>query len=39
MKTWEEYKNYIKAIDEQAKKDIEEMEIIATIVISIINGA
>ena len=28
MRTWEDYKTYAKGIDEQAKRDIEEMETI-----------
>ena len=34
MRTWEDYKTYAKGIDEQAKRDIEEMETIASIISS-----
>ena len=37
MRTWEDYKTYAKGIDEQAKKDFEEMETIASIISSIIS--
>lgn len=37
MKTWEDYKRYAKEIDEQAKRDIEEMETIASIISMIIS--
>jgi len=32
MKTWNDYKDHVKSIDSNAKKDIEEMENIAAIV-------
>lgn len=32
MKTWNDYKNYVKATDPQTKKDLEEIESIASIV-------
>ena len=32
MKTWDAYKNYVKKVDPDAKRDIEEMENIAAIV-------
>lgn len=36
MKNWNDYKTYVKEIDPQAKKDIEEMEELAVIVGAII---
>ena len=36
MRTWEDYKKEIKNIDSDIKKDIEEMEILASIVSAII---
>lgn len=32
MRTWNDYKDHVKAIDPEAKKDIEEVESIAAIV-------
>lgn len=32
MKTWNEYKEYVKDVDEIAKNDIEEIEIMALII-------
>lgn len=32
MKTWDDYKEYVKSIDTEAKKDIEEAENLAEIV-------
>ena len=32
MRTWNDYKNYIKTVDHKAEKDIEEVESIAAIV-------
>ena len=37
MRTWEDYKTYAKEIDEQVKKDIEDVETIASIISSIIS--
>lgn len=36
MKNWNDYKNYAKSVDEQAKNDIEQMEELASIVSAII---
>lgn len=36
MKNWNDYKNYVKSVDEQAKSDIEQMEELASIVGAII---
>ena len=36
MRTWNDYKEYIKAIDPEGKKDIEELEVLASIVSAII---
>ncbi len=36
MKNWNDYKNYAKSVDEQAKSDIEQMEELASIVGAII---
>ena len=36
MRTWEDYKDHIKATDPEGKKDIEEIESLATIVGTII---
>ena len=36
MKNWNDYKNYAKSVDEQAKNDIEQMEELASIVGAII---
>ena len=36
MKNWNDYKTYVKKIDPQAKKDIEEIEELAVIVGAII---
>jgi len=32
MKTWNDYKEHVKAIDPEGKRDIEELEILAAIV-------
>lgn len=32
MRTWDDYKNYVKSIDEEHKKDMEEIEALASIV-------
>ncbi len=32
MKTWNDYKEYVKSVDSEAQKDIEEIENIASIV-------
>ncbi|WP_294778494.1 helix-turn-helix domain-containing protein [uncultured Eubacterium sp.] len=37
MKNWNDYKNYAKSVDEQAKSDIEQMEELASIVGAIID--
>ncbi len=37
MRTWEDYKNHVKGIDELSKKEIEEMEALASIVSAIID--
>lgn len=37
MRTWEDYKNHVKGIDELSKKEIEEIEALASIVSAIIN--
>lgn len=36
MKTWNDYKNYVKSIDPEEKKDIEEIETIAEIIGAVI---
>ncbi|WP_295239194.1 hypothetical protein [Veillonella sp.] len=36
MRTWEDYKNYVKAIDEQSRIDVEEIEEMSSLVTSII---
>ena len=36
MKTWNDYKEHVKAIDPKGKKDIEELEALASIVSAII---
>lgn len=36
MKTWDDYKEYVKKTDKEAAKDIEEAEMISTVVSSII---
>lgn len=36
MKTWNDYKNYVKSIDPEEKNDIEEIETIAEIIGAII---
>ena len=36
MRNWNDYKTYVKKIDSQAKKDMEEMEELAVIVGAII---
>lgn len=36
MKTWDDYKNYVKDSDSANKKDIEEMEELASIISAII---
>ena len=36
MRTWDDYKNHVKEIDDAAKKEIEEMEDLALIVSAII---
>ena len=36
MKTWEDYKNHVKAINEEERRNMEEIEEISTIVSSII---
>ena len=36
MNTWKEYKNYVKAIDENSKHAIEEIEALTEIVFSVI---
>ena len=36
MRTWDDYKNYVKNIDEKSKKEIEEIEELASIVSAII---
>ena len=37
MRTWEDYKNHVKGIDELSKKEIEEIEALASIVSAIID--
>ena len=37
MRTWEEYKNHVKGTDELSKKEIEEIEALASIVSAIID--
>ncbi len=34
MKTWDDYKKHVKAIDPEAKKSIEEMECLSSIITS-----
>ena len=36
MRTWDDYKKYAKSIDEDTKKDIEEMEYMASLVSAVI---
>ena len=36
MRTWDEYKDYVKRIDPHGKKDIEEVEAIAAIISAVI---
>ena len=36
MRTWEDYKNHVKGTDELSKKEIEEIEALASIVSAII---
>ena len=36
MKTWNDYKNYVKSIDPEEKNDIEEIETIAEIIGAVI---
>ena len=36
MRTWNDYKEHVKAIDPEGKKDIEELEALASIVSAII---
>jgi len=36
MRTWNDYKEHVKAIDPEGKKDIEELEVLASIVSAII---
>ncbi len=36
MKTWEDYKNYVKSIDEKNRFDIEEIEELSALVTTII---
>ena len=35
MKTWNDYKEHVKAVDPEAKKDIEEIECLSTIITSV----
>ena len=37
MRTWEDYKNHVKGIDELSRKEIEEIEALASIVSAIID--
>ncbi len=37
MRTWEDYKNHVKGTDEVSKKEIEEIEALASIVSAIID--
>lgn len=37
MRSWEDYKNHVKGIDELSKKEIEEIEALASIVSAIID--
>ena len=37
MRTWEDYKNHVKGTDELSKKEIEEIEALASIVSAIID--
>ncbi len=37
MRTWKDYKNHVKGIDELSKKEIEEIEALASIVSAIID--
>lgn len=36
MRTWEDYKKYAKGIDPEAKKDLEEVEVVADIISAMI---
>ena len=36
MKTWDEYKDYVKSIDKENKKEMEEIEALAAIISAII---
>ena len=35
MKTWNDYKEHVKAVDPEAKKDIEEIESLSSIITSV----
>ena len=35
MKTWNDYKEHVKAVDPEAKKDIEEIESLSAIITSV----
>lgn len=35
MKTWNDYKEYVKSVDTEAKKDIEEIEDLSAIITSV----
>ena len=37
MRTWDDYKTYVKGVDEKSKKEMEEMEELASIVSAIID--
>ncbi|MBR3738387.1 MAG: helix-turn-helix transcriptional regulator [Eubacterium sp.] len=37
MRTWDNYKEYVKGMDEESKKDIEQIEELASIVSAIID--
>ncbi len=37
MRTWEDYKNHVKGIDNLSRKEIEEIEVLASIVSAIID--
>lgn len=36
MKTWDNYKEYVKTVDPQSRKDIEEIEEVASIISAVI---
>ena len=39
MKTWDDYKNYVKSIDEEHKKEMEALERLVSVVADILSEA